>query len=219
MLPLFPISWLSHLMIVRYAVSGNAQTSPRTLHARFSSSNSTDKISKSIAGSQTYDSFSIRSNNVTAASTKSSDIGSCQQSDLDAKNCALVVGDVDLYFWPDPSRDTSCLSIVGNATNPPMQDASTRTVYGAFYNNSMYTTVYWGCTARDSALGESFITTAVLATTGSMSVKIHLLIRGLRSPVAQKFWALYHQCLTLSRLVDYTSLLMSVATLCRLLQE
>ena len=66
------------------------------------------------------------------------------------------------------------VSVIGNATNPPIQDASISTVYGRFYNNSMYTNVYWGCTARDSMSGESYITTAVLATTGSLSVKSYL---------------------------------------------
>ena len=160
-------------MTVRYVVSGHVQEVPRALDARFSSSNLTARVNEFIArsSSQTYDSFSIRSNNITAASTKSTEISSCQQYTIDDKMCELIVADVDLYFWSDPSRDTSWLSIVGNATNPPLQDARISTVYGMFYNNSMYTKAYWGCTARDSTSGESFITTAVLATTGSIFVK------------------------------------------------
>ena len=92
-----------------------------------------------------------------------------------------MVGGVDIYFWPDPSRDTSCLSIIGNATNPPMQDASTSTIYVG-WNNSMYTTVYWGCTARDSIAGASFITTAVLDITGSLSAKHYLFNPWLSQP-------------------------------------
>ena len=34
--------------------------------------------------------------------------------------------------------------------------------------------MYWGCTARDSNAGASFITTAVLAVTGSLSGKQYL---------------------------------------------
>lgn len=150
MLPLFPLSCLLSLIVVRFAVSANSHAVPTVLHGRFLSSNSTVKVNESIA------------------------LGNCPQSLFDDELCALEVGDVDIYFWPDPSRDTSCLSVIGNATNPPMQDASTRTIYGPFYNNSMYTTVYWGCTARDSNSGESYITTAVLATTGSLSAKQYL---------------------------------------------
>lgn len=148
---------------------------PRALHPQLLKSNSTVRANESVARpSSQIKSLGDRSDSATAASTKSLDIGSCPQDDIDAKLCGLVVGDVDVYFWPDPSRDTSCLSIIGNATNPPMQDASTSTIYGPFYNNSMYTTVYWGCTALDPSQGASFITTAVLATTGSLSVKEYL---------------------------------------------
>ena len=174
MLPLSPTSWLFPLLISRYVISGPADVTLRPPHARYLSSNSTARINESIArpSSQIYESFNIRSNSLTAALTKSSNIGFCPQYIFDDQLCGLTAGDVDIYFWPDPSRDTSCLSIIGNATNPPMQDAST-TIYGG-YNNSMYTTVYWGCTARDSTGGASFVTTAVLASTGSLSAKQYL---------------------------------------------
>lgn len=175
MLPLFPMSWLFSLMISCWVTSGQAHMRPRARHPRLWNSNSTAKMNGSVAGaSGQIDSFSIRSNRVTAASTKSSDVGSCSQDRIDDGLCAPVVGDVDVYFWPDPSRDTACLSIIGNATNPPMQGALTSTIYGEFYNNSMYTTVYWGCTALDPSQGASFITTAVLAITGSLSEKQYL---------------------------------------------
>ena len=150
MLPLFPFSCLLSLTVVRFATSADSHAVPPILHGRFLSSNSTVKVNESVA------------------------LGNCPQYLFDDELCALQVDDVDIYFWPDPSRDTSCLSVIGNATNPPMQDASTRTIYGPFYNNSMYTTVYWGCTSRDSNSGESYITTAVLATTGSLSAKQYL---------------------------------------------
>ncbi len=151
MLPLSLLLCLLSLIVARFATSANSHTVPPVLHGRFLSSNSTVKVNESVA------------------------LGNCPQYLFDDGGlCALEVGDVDIYFWPDPSRDTSCLSVIGNATNPPMQDASTRTIYGPFLNNSMYTTVYWGCTARDSNSGESYITTAVLAATGSLSAKQYL---------------------------------------------
>ena len=176
MLPLSPISsWLFPFLISRSLISGHAHVALRPPHTHYSGSDSTARINESIAGplSETYDSFNVRSNSLTAASKKSSDIGVCPHDTIDDQLCGLTVADVDIYFWPDPSRDTSCLSIVGNAIKPPMQDASTRTIYGG-WNNSMYTTVYWGCTARDSTAGSSFVTTAVLDVTGSLSAKHYL---------------------------------------------
>ena len=176
MLSLTLISWLFPLLISRYVMSGPAHVTPRPPHERYLSSNSTARMNESMAGpsSPIFDSFNSRSNSLTAASTENSnDSFLCPQQILDDQSCGLTVGGVDIYFWPDPSRDTSCLSIIGNATNPPMQDASTSTFYVG-WNNSMETTVYWGCTARDSIAGASFITTAVLATTGSLSEKKYL---------------------------------------------
>ena len=171
--PPLSISCLLSMIVVRYAISGRSQAAHPVLHGRSLGLNSTVKVNESVArlSNQTYTSFNIQSNNVTAASTTSSDIGSCPQYIINEQLCALVVGDVDVYFWPDPSRDTSCLSIYGNATDPPMHDASTMTVY---FPNSTYTSVYWGCTTRDQTSGESFITTAVLATSGTLSVKQYL---------------------------------------------
>ena len=169
--------WLSVLIVVCYTVSGHARAPPGALPTRFLSPNSTANRTQATAirsSSQRNDSYVIPSRNVTAALTRSPDIGTCPQYIFDDQQCALVVGDVDIYFWPDPDRNTSCLSIIGDATNPPMQEASTRTVYGPFYNNSLYTTVYWGCSAGHSNSGGSFVTTAVLATTGSLSVKQYL---------------------------------------------
>ena len=175
MLPLSPMLWLFPLLISRYVISGPAHVTRQPPYAQYLISNSTARTNESIAGpsSQIHNSSNIRSNSLTAASTKSSNIGFCPQDTIDDQLCGLIAGGVDIYFWPDPSRDTSCLSIVGNATNPPMQDASTSTIYGG-WNNSMYTTVYWGCTARDSTAGASYITTAVLDITGSLSAKHYL---------------------------------------------
>ena len=138
MLSLSPVSWLFSLLISRFVLSGLTHVTPRSPPARYLSSNSIARTNESIPrpSSQSYDSVDIRSNSLTAASTESSNISSCPQDVIDDKSCGLTVGGVDIYFWPDPSRDTSCLSIVGNATNPPMHDASTSTIYGG-WNNSM----------------------------------------------------------------------------------
>ena len=169
--------WLSVLIIIRYTISGHAPVALRALSSRSLSPNSTTSMSQNTdigSSSRRNDSHIIPSKNATAVSTRSSDIGTCPQRMIDNEECEIFVGDVNIYYWPDPDRDTSCLSIIGNATRPPMQEASTRTIYGPFYNNSLYTTVYWGCTAGDSISGGSYVTTAVLASTGSLSAKQYL---------------------------------------------
>jgi len=62
--------------------------------------------------------------------------------DVSGNCCDLGVtfgaGNVDVYFWPDPDADTSCLSIIGNSVYPLEYGATTGTD-GA---------VYWGCTTQ-----------------------------------------------------------------------
>ncbi|KAG8527933.1 uncharacterized protein KY384_006849 [Bacidia gigantensis] len=50
--------------------------------------------------------------------------------------CTLEGGKVDVFYWPDPEADTSCLSIIGD--NLPIDYGATTGKSGA---------VYWGCTS------------------------------------------------------------------------
>ena len=53
-------------------------------------------------------------------------------------NCAVSGKNVDLYYWPDPMADVSCLSIVGEYNNSQASDAGATTDP---YDGS----TYWGC--------------------------------------------------------------------------
>ena len=55
------------------------------------------------------------------------------------KACALLGNNVELFYWPDPEADTSCLSIVGDTILP--------VGYGGTIDDRLGTSkTYWGCT-------------------------------------------------------------------------
>ena len=70
--------------------------------------------------------------------------------------CGYEVGLVDLYYWPERGADTSCLSIITQATEP--------LDYGATINDR----TYWGCTGLSSYVeiidGTSKMTTFEMST-------------------------------------------------------
>ena len=76
-----------------------------------------------------------------------------------------IVGTVDVYYWPQPGADTSCLSIVGDATMPPLQNATTIT---SLSGTGWTTVTYWGCTPLP---GADYLTTAQMATVDGSSFK------------------------------------------------
>ena len=39
--------------------------------------------------------------------------------------CNLYGGDVEIYYWPELNANKSCLSTIGNSTNPPLFGATT----------------------------------------------------------------------------------------------
>ena len=59
--------------------------------------------------------------------------------------CYIGAKNVDVYYWPEPGADKSCLSIIGDEVNPVTDDTTTESGL-----------TYWGCTAKDP-------TTSVLA--------------------------------------------------------
>ena len=86
---------------------------------------------------------------------------------------------VDVYYWPEPGADTSCLSIIGDNVNPLTQGATTDS-----------TGTYWACTAQNpttdileaSYVGSTYIwisamtvrsiiTTAQMASVGPITFK------------------------------------------------
>lgn len=95
-------------------------------------------------------------------------------------SCELGIGNVDVYYWPEPNADTSCLSIIGDSINPVDFGATTVTKGGP---------TYWGCTAKtpittvepEMAEGmdfpggdvfvQSIVTTAVIISHDGMNFK------------------------------------------------
>ena len=64
--------------------------------------------------------------------------------------CYISAENVDVYYWPEPGSDTSCLGTIGNVTIPPLG--------GAITNSDG---VYWGCTATNGSLVKTAISTQI----------------------------------------------------------
>lgn len=71
-------------------------------------------------------------------------------------SCVTYAANVDLFYWPEPDSNTSCLSIIGDSVRPVDYGA---TIEGA--------ATYWGCTVSTITL-----TTAQITTIGSLTVKV-----------------------------------------------
>ena len=99
--------------------------------------------------------------------------------------CYIQAANVDVFYWPEPDADTSCLSIIGGSVRPLDYGATTATVSVLHQLTQRVDTVkYWGCIA--SRLTTDFltskghlttwynretITTAKITTIGSLTVK------------------------------------------------
>ena len=107
--------------------------------------------------------------------TASEQSGSC------CWQCSLSTYNVDIYYWPEPDVDTSCLSIVGDIVNP--------LGFGATTISDGPT--YWGCTPKtpltvynaeaevggpdNGEIVQSIITTALLVNYGSIRYKEYVI--------------------------------------------
>lgn len=86
------------------------------------------------------------------------------------ETCQIVADKVDVYYWPDPGANTSCLSIVGNEVSY-VADGATTDDLGH---------VYWGCTVYGTSLGimadqtTSFVETASLTSVAGISYKAYV---------------------------------------------
>ena len=87
-------------------------------------------------------------------------------------SCFFQAGIVDLYYWPEPDADTSCLSIITQAIEPLDYDAT------------IGDRTYWGCTGLttlNEGIGGTLITTifetstvvAEITSLSSLLTKIH----------------------------------------------
>ena len=95
--------------------------------------------------------------------------------------CLTDVQNVDVYYWPEPDVNTSCLSIIGDSIRPVDYGATT-SIWSIGTVTS--TDVYWGCDATTSTYSNSFlgamvtgteaIRTAMIRTIGPLRVKVSL---------------------------------------------
>ena len=103
--------------------------------------------------------------------------------------CDVGVDTVDLYYWPEPDVNTSCLNIVGTNVNPFTHGATTG---GMGYHGEFETGTYWACSAKTPATSiytqpgtspgatetitsvYSIVTTAMVTTIGSLPIKVSL---------------------------------------------
>ena len=84
--------------------------------------------------------------------------GNTEHNNFCCNLCNSFSENVELFYWPDPDDDTSCLSIIGNTTSAFTDGATT--------DGSGMT--YWGCTQTPG----SVLTTAIVETWGSMTLKV-----------------------------------------------
>lgn len=98
--------------------------------------------------------------------------------------CDVGVTTVDIYYWPEPGVNTSCLDVVGTNVNPLAYGATTDPVL------DQENGTYWACSLKTPATSTytypgtkagaaetvtsvySIVTTAELVNIGSLSVKI-----------------------------------------------
>ena len=100
--------------------------------------------------------------------------------------CYLQAGNVEIYYWPEPDVDTSCLSIVGQSVRP-LDYGATKVSVSVLHEltQRMDILTYWGCTASTlktdvlsyqghltTWLSRDTIAIAKITTIGSLSVKV-----------------------------------------------
>ena len=95
--------------------------------------------------------------------------------------CSTNVQNVDIYYWPEPDVNTSCLSIIGNSVKP-IDSGATKSVVTV--GTITATDTYWACEPKVSTYFDTFrsesvtdtepIRTAVIRTIGSLLVKVYI---------------------------------------------
>ena len=100
--------------------------------------------------------------------------------------CYIQAANVDLYYWPEPDADTSCLNIIGGSVRP-LDYGATKVSVSVLHRltQRVDTVTYWGCTASTLKTeiltykghlttwhSRETITTAKISTIGSLTVKL-----------------------------------------------
>ena len=75
--------------------------------------------------------------------------------------CAIDGPNVDVYYWPSPEANTSCLNIIGTSVNPPTEGATTALGY-----------TYWGYTPTDANIDKQVVTTMVYTSINGIYFKM-----------------------------------------------
>lgn len=99
--------------------------------------------------------------------------------------CLITAQNVDVYYWPEPDADTSCLSIVGSSVNPPLYGATHGIIQSAGIAAPSAIT-YWGCTVQDPISGPSYVTTARITSIGPVTFKKPLVDPWLAPPCVEE---------------------------------
>ena len=96
--------------------------------------------------------------------------------------CNIFAQSVDLYYWPEPDADASCLSVIGGSVRP-LDYGATKTE-NSINPTSTSTGTYWGCNPltwtfydpmlRENVTYTSATTTAQITAVGSLLVKVPL---------------------------------------------
>ena len=75
--------------------------------------------------------------------------------------CAIGGPNVDVYYWPSPEANTSCLNFIGTSVNPPTEGATTDAGY-----------TYWGYTPTDANIYHQIVTTMVYTSINGIYFKM-----------------------------------------------
>lgn len=97
--------------------------------------------------------------------------------------CGINAENVDIYYWPEPDADTSCLSVIGESFRPLEYGATTTEV--SLGPTETSTATYWGCNPKTSTFYDPIVrgnvtytsatTTAQITAIGSLLVKVPLI--------------------------------------------
>ena len=88
--------------------------------------------------------------------------------------CDVQVQNVDLYYWPEPDANLSCLSTIGESMRP-LDYGATTTILNL--GSSLSTRTYWVCEAtesKDPGYTLRDLVIATVSTIGSLAVKLPL---------------------------------------------
>ena len=78
------------------------------------------------------------------------------------RSCAVWANNVDLYYWPEPDINTSCLSIIGNSVHP-YDFGATTAGYSTYWACAAKTTVTSTSTWTGNSLVDAYTTTTTIS--------------------------------------------------------